>query len=429
MKIRTWVKVFISICLLLLTACGNDSGANADDKEDTAKQEEQSDTQGQEDAKDVAVSDYLDDEATVFEETDHEKVVIKDAKYSDDRYFGYAQNGILLTSGNSMVDFFDYKNGQMYEKMEDAMGPTNSRGFYVDLLLTDDFYYAIEPDNDMNYHMYEIDLATGKEKKLMDIGEDYNDFRFNKKDGILYVENPGTLIAIDTKKEETLWEVDTDTDLFADELYLTDQTIVLFSEDGVAVYSQKDGEKQYEADGNFVEAAVDGNDLYVLEMTLDSTDDNDWHVLKFNEEQPNGENMMTTPEINLSNQSEEADIHVDDEMMYVTVQYGMFAFDMQDGSEKWATAIDGTFEEPPSDGPVYEMETAYANGKVYIRTMMSEAGEKTQTRMTILDGSSGEVAEHIALEDAHSLGPEFDGEQIVVASIPDEDDPIVYMFD
>lgn len=169
-------------------------------------------------------------------------------------------------------------------------------------------------------------------------------------------------------------------------------------------------------------------DKFVRELTEEALlDDNQWHVLKFNENIEEPEELFTTPEMEQRFESEHVELDIDENMIYIKLEYGLLAYDKQELSQKWATAINGEFDTPPIDEPSYDFETDYYNGDVYTRVQMTEAGEKNETILAIIDGKTGEMKENYTIKDGNTFGPLFDGESVVVFYNSRESPPKVYI--
>lgn len=420
---------YLLICMtLLLAACGASDKKTATEESASNPSDTQTEDEGNEETTKTDVSNLLEWDRKSFDDSDHNNITISDAQYSDEHHFGIAYDGILLLAGDSMIDFFDYKNGNMYEKLEDETGPKSYMAHTSTFELFDDYFYSIQRNNeDGKEYITEVDLGNGNEKKIM-LEED-SDTRMAKNDSMLFIENAGQLVAYDTDKEKVIWEVDPDITMTIYHIITTDKSIVLLSDEGLAVYSQADGEKLYESEGAYSQAVADGAYFYVLETTDEALmDDNQWNVVKFHEQENTNEVQFTTEPIDLTHQSEDIKIAVDEAMIYITVQYGLMAFDKEDGTEKWATAINGEFTSTSSDEPSYEVETEHHQGDVYIRTQMDQAGEDTETLLTILDGKTGEMKENYSFVDGDTFGPVDDGNNMVLMQSPNEGDPIIYIF-
>src|SRR5699024_12570183 len=105
------------------------------------------------------------------------------------------------------------------------------------------------------------------------------------------------LTAYDTEKEKEVWEQEIDSDFSIHSLDATENSLVLWGNEGLVVDSQSDGENTYEADGVFLQVGTDGDELYVAEEsdeTMMEMGESVLHIHRFQEDKEDGGARLTT---------------------------------------------------------------------------------------------------------------------------------------
>src|SRR5699024_12401285 len=105
-------------------------------------------------------------------------------------------------------------------------------------------------------------MKTGEKESLLLV----DDIQILEKKGDkLFSFDGDNLTAYDTQKAKAVWEQEIDSDFSIHSLDATENSLVLWGNEGLVVHSQSDGENTYEADGVFLQVGTDGDEFYVAE--------------------------------------------------------------------------------------------------------------------------------------------------------------------
>lgn len=259
-------------------------------------------------------------------------------------------------------------------------------------------------------------MKTGEKEKLIPV----DDIPILEKKGDkLFIFDGDNLTAYDTEKEKEVWEQEIDSDFSIHSLDATENSLVLWGDEVLAVHSQSDGENTYEADGVFLQVGTDGDEFYVAEEsdeTMMEMDESVLHIHRFQEDKEDAEEMFTTESVQTPDSVDELKINVEDDIIYIQSISGISAYD-KDAAEPLWHVMPGEDMLSDSDLDTEDvesgLETAYLDGNIYLRT--TPRGDDTEgTLITIIDGKSGEMIENYNFDEGEMIGPLVDDGQVLV---------------
>src|SRR5699024_10318239 len=190
-----------------------------------------------------------------------------------------------------------------------------------------------------------------------------------------------------------------DSDFSIHSLDATENSLVLWGNEGLVVHSQSDGENTYEADGVFLQVGTDGDEFYVAEEsdeTMMEMDEAVVHIHRFQEDKEDAEERFTTDSVQTPDSVDEVKINVEYHILYIQSRSGISAYD-RDAAEPLWHVMPGEDMLSDSDLDTGDTEsgldTAYLDGNIYLRTTLR--GDDTEgTLITVIDGKSGEMIEN-----------------------------------
>lgn len=427
------VMTYFFICLIfLLTACGSNNVENSRDT-DSSEIENNQDEDVDEEKEDTAkaeVTDLLVEGPADISVSDYDVVEIDDPSSTDRHDYAMANDGYLLLGGNSMIDVVNYKDGKMQDVFEGLFSPdSHIAARNLSFELSENLFYSKQNESgETDDYITELDLDTGNSKEIISLDDLAQVPIMEKQHDILYMDDGESLIAYHTKKDEEVWKTTIDSSKGLYNILLTENQVVVYGFEGFTVYQKEDGDEVISFDRSIVRAETDEEYIYVLESTEEAgLHDNQWRILRFHEDSDEPETLTTSREVADYTNAEDINMTIDDKMIYLSLPYGVMAFDKTNGTEKWASAVDKDFTN--SDSPVTELDTVAHDGKLYMLTEITGDWEYEHL-LSIVDGETGEVEESYSIGNGDVFGPFFDGEHVIMSHVTSDPYEIdVYIID
>src|SRR5699024_1902956 len=132
-----------------------------------------------------------------------------------------------------------------------------------------------------------------------------------------------------------------------------DDAIIMLHDDGLAVHSQEDGEKLYEVDGYFFDVVADGETFYVMEKSDETLMDlkiTSYNILKFDEQNEDGEKIITAPPVTETYESDDTHLDIQDDVLFLKGPFSLLAYDKSSADFLWGTSVDGAIDRDHVDG-------------------------------------------------------------------------------
>ena len=432
-------RYFLTILLLIvfgLAACSDDSDtsdANGETTEENEEQEAQNDEASGDSNEEVAPANLLDFDTSNFEDADHQTITFNDNyRIPEHPSLTFASNETFILGGNWQNYFYDYLNGKMRNFDLNGFGdPMQANDSFAMSYVFGDYFYTINNEDKDNFdqlHIVEINIKTGEKKVLTPVDSIP---LLAKKGNTLFAADGEKIFAFDTNKGEMVWEHPLDTQISLSEVQATENAIILLWNEGLAVYQQSDGKKQYEAEGYFYKLAVDGEHFYVTEESEETITDFDksmLNVYKFNENEADPERLFTASEVQTPSEYGDHKIDIENDTIYIKSTYGISAYDKNNGDSLWYVSVgDGLVQELDVSKPSHDdFDTAYHNGKVYTRTTIWQSGAE-ETLFTVIDGETGEMTENYSFGRGEAYGPVIDGDRALVFHLVEDENAKMYI--
>src|SRR5699024_2198998 len=259
-------------------------------------------------------------------------------------------------------------------------------------------------------------MKTGEKEKLIPV----DDIPILEKKGDkLFIFDGDNLTAYDTEKEKEVWEQEIDSDFSIHSLDATENSLVLWGDEVLAVHSQSEGENTYEADGVFLQVGTDGDEFYVAEEsdeTMMEMDESVLHIHRFQEDKEDAEEMFTTESVQTPDSVDELKINVEDDIIYIQSISGISAYD-KDAAEPLWHVMPGEDMLSDSDLDTGDVEsgldTAYLDGNNYLRNILKGDGIEGSL-IKVIDRKSGEMIENYNFDKLDMIGPVVDDGQVLV---------------
>ena len=414
----------IAFLVLGAAACSNDTNTNENkEREESEASKEGDNGEDEKNAtSDEAVpsENILEWETSDFDESEHETLVFDTQDFPATSGPAFADSGTFVADGEDISKFYDYLEGTTSDfDLDDAGSPHQSHDLKTyPHVFGSDFYTVNNEDKDDPDQLYIVwvDMKTGEKEKLLPV----DDIPILEKKGDkLFIFDGDNLTAYDTEKEKEVWEQEIDSDFSIHSLDATENSLVLWGNEGLVVHSQSDGENTYEADGVFLQVGTDGDEFYVAEEsdeTMMEMDESVLHIHRFQEDKEDAEEMFTTESVQTPDSVDELKINVEDDIIYIQSISGISAYD-KDAAEPLWHVMPGEDMLSDSDLDTGDVEsgldTAYLDGNIYLRTTLR--GDDTEgTLITVIDGKSGEMIENYNFDKLDMIGPLVDDGQVLV---------------